>query len=209
MSPPCCRTATCASRAAPPERESHDRRHANRSDHPSGHRRRAALHRRADGQRALSHVLFLDHPREPGPWRGSVRPRLQHALRNRILRRCISARCQAICAASRSRSRSTPGSPGDCVDPQSPVLRREPFARHRHRHAGLLRGRARRLLRQHRPSRRYRLGDAWPHHRRARRVRRGDAVQRPQALRRGQAQRISLALYPRQHPRARPGHGRP
>ena len=29
--------------------------------------------------------------------------------------------------------------PGDCVDPQPSLLRRQPFARHRHRHAGLLR----------------------------------------------------------------------
>ena len=98
---------------------------------------------------------------------------------------------------------------GRLRDPQPSLFRRQPFARHRHRHAGVLRGRARRLLRQHRASRRHRRGDAGPRHRHPRHVCRGHAAQRPQALRGGRAQRVAVEVHPRQHPRAGPGDGRP
>ena len=89
---------------------------SDRPHHAASDRRRAAFDRRADGQRALPHVLFLDHPRKPGSRRRPVRPRLQHAVRIRIPRRCISARCPAICAASRRRTaRGREWHEGDCV----------------------------------------------------------------------------------------------
>ena len=103
---PCWNTATCASSGKSGERHGE----TSRSHHAAGHRRSPAFHRRADGQRSLPHELFVDHPREPGSRRRPVRPRLQHALRDPTRRRCISARCPAICAASRRPCRSTPGS---------------------------------------------------------------------------------------------------
>ena len=177
-----------------------------RSHQPAGHRRRAALHRRADGQRALPHELFVDHPREPGSRRRPVRPRLQHARRS-TRRRCISARCRAICAASKAVPLDA-WKPGDCVIHNHPISApaTRPTSASSCRSST---GRACRLLRQHRAPCRHRRGDARPRHRHPRRLCRRHAAQRAEALQRRRAQRDAVEVHPRQYACARPGDGRP
>ncbi len=166
IAPPCCRTATCTSPAPDANERAHPDEPGSRSDHAAGRRRRAALDRRADGQRALPHVLFLDHSREPGSRRGAVRYAVPHAVRIRF-------DADAYRFAARLPARHREVDPAGCLeagrlrDPQPSVFRRQPLARHRHRDAGVLRGRTGRLLRQHRAPRRYRRGDTRPDHRRA------------------------------------------
>ena len=105
MSRPCWTTATCASNGKSGERHGK----GSRSHQPAGHRRRAALHRRADGQRALPHELFVDHPREPGSRRRPVRPRLQHALRERLDADAYRLAAGLSARHRKDRCRSTPG----------------------------------------------------------------------------------------------------
>ena len=135
----------------------HDRQR--RPHQPAGDRRRAAFDRRADGQRALPNELFLDHPREPGSRRRAVRPRLQYAVRIQF-----HADAYRLAAGLSARHREDGTARGveawRLRHPQPPLLRRQPFARHRHRHAGVFRRRAGRFFGQHGAPCRHRRGHA-------------------------------------------------
>ena len=189
--------ATCAS-PAPENGKDFDHDHDRRSDHAAGHRRGSPSIAEQMGN-VLYRMSYSSIIREiAGPWRRLFDKRLQHAVRERIdadayrLAARLSARHREVDPARRLEA-------GRLRHPQPPLFRRQPFARHRHRDAGLPRGRTGRLLRQHGAPRRHRRGDAGPDHRRARHVCRRHADERPEAIRGGQAQRVAVELHPRQH----------